>query len=48
MARTVEERDKFQALQITWIRLAAELDSMSALIEATKQLEPEQPPKAAE
>jgi len=48
MARTIEERDKFQALQLTWIRLAAELDRMKAVIEATQELEKEQPAKAAE
>lgn len=48
MARTTEERDKFQALQLTWIRLAAELDRMSALIEAVQKLEKHQPVKAAE
>ena len=48
MARTVEERHKFQALYLTWIRLAAELDRVSALIEAAQQLEKEQPDKEAE
>jgi hypothetical protein len=48
MARTIEERDKFQSLQMTWIRLAAELDGMGALIEAVQKLEKDQPAKAAE
>ena len=48
MARTIEERDKFQSLQMTGNRLAAELDRMSALIEAVQTLEKDQPAKAAE
>ena len=47
-ACTIEDRDKFLSLQLTWIRLAAELDRMGALIEAMRELEEEQPIKAAE
>jgi hypothetical protein len=45
MIRTIEEREKFQALQMTWIRLAAELERMTALIEAVQELEKQQPIK---
>jgi hypothetical protein len=40
--------DQFLSLQITWIRLASELDQARALIEVTQELEEEQPIKAAE
>ena len=48
LARSVEDRDWFLALQMTWIRLAMELDQARALIKATQELEDEQPIKAAE
>jgi hypothetical protein len=41
-------RDQFLSLQMTWIRLASELDQARALIEVTQELEEEQPIKAAE
>ena len=46
-ASTPEARDQFLSLQMTWIRLASELDQARALIEA-QELEEEQPIKAAE
>jgi hypothetical protein len=46
LASTPEARDKFLSLQITWIRLALELDQARALIDATQELE--EPIKAAE
>ena len=36
------------SLQLTWIRLAMELDQARALIKATQELEEQQPIKAAE
>jgi len=48
LATTLEARDQFLSLQMTWIRLAMELTQAKALIEATKALEEEQPIKAAE
>jgi hypothetical protein len=47
-ATTPESRDSFLSLQLTWIRLAMELDQARALIKATQELEEEQPIKAAE
>ena len=47
-ASTPEARDQFLSLQMTWIRLASELDQARALIEVTQELEEEQPIKAAE
>jgi hypothetical protein len=48
LASTPEARDQFLSLQMTWIRLASELDQARALIEVTQELEEEQPIKAAE
>ena len=48
LASTPEARDQFLSLQMTWIRLASELDQARALIEVTLELEEEQPIKAAE
>ena len=48
LARTADDRDRFLSLQMMWIRLAAELDRMGALIEAAQELEERQPIKAAE
>jgi hypothetical protein len=47
LASTPAARDTFLLLQMTWIRLAMDLDRAQALIDATQQLE-EQPIKAAE
>ena len=47
LANTPAARDTFLSLQMTWIRLAMELDRARALIDATQELE-EQPIKAAE
>ena len=47
LASTPEARDHL-SLQMTWIRLASELDQARALIEVTQELEEEQPIKAAE
>ena len=47
-ASTPEARDQFLSLQMTWIRLASELDQARALIEVTQELEEERPIKAAE
>jgi hypothetical protein len=48
LASRPEARDQFLSLQMTWIRLASELDQARALIEVTQELEEEQPIKAAE
>jgi len=49
LASTPEDRNKFLSLQITWVRLALELDQAGALIKAMQELEEEeQPIKAAE
>jgi hypothetical protein len=48
LASTPEGRDTFLALQMTWIRLASELYQARALIEATREVEEQQPIKAAE
>ena len=48
LASTPEGRETFLSLQMTWIRLAAELDRAGALIEAIQELEEERPVKAAE
>ena len=48
LASTPEGRDTFLALQMTWIRLAAELDRAGALIKAMQELEEDWPLKAAE
>ena len=48
LASTPEGRETFLSLQMTWIRLAMELDQAKALIEATQEVEEEQPVKAAE
>ena len=47
LASTQEARETFLSLQMTWIRLAMELQQAGALIEAVQELE-EQPVKAAE
>jgi hypothetical protein len=49
LASTQEARETFLSLQMTWIRLALELDQAGALIKAVHELEEEeQPLKAAE
>ena len=48
LASTPEARETFLSLQMTWIRLAMQLDQARALIKATQELEEEQPIKAAE
>jgi hypothetical protein len=48
LASTPEGRETFLSLQMTWIRLAAELDRAGALINAMQDLEEERPVKAAE
>ena len=48
IATTLEARDTFLSLQMTWIRLAVELDQARALIKATQEVEEQQPIKAAE
>jgi hypothetical protein len=47
LATAPEARETFLSLQMTWIRLAMDLDQARALIKATQELE-EQPIKAAE
>ena len=47
LASTQEARETFLSLQMTWIRLAMELQQAGALIKAVQELE-EQPVKAAE
>jgi hypothetical protein len=42
------QKPAIRFLQITWIRLAMELDQARTLIEAMQELEEEQPIKAAE
>ena len=48
IATTPEARDTFLSLQMTWIRLAMELDQAGALIKAMQEVEEEKPIKAAE
>ena len=48
LATTPQARETFLSLQMTWIRLAMELDQARALIKATQELEEQQPIKAAE
>jgi len=48
LATTPEGRETFLSLQMTWIRLAAELDRAGALIKAMQELEEDWPLKAAE
>jgi hypothetical protein len=48
LASTPEGRETFLSLQMTWSRLAAELDRAGALINAMQELEEERPVKAAE
>jgi hypothetical protein len=49
LASTPEDSNKFLSLQMTWVRLALELDQAGALMKAMQELEEEeQPIKAAE
>jgi hypothetical protein len=48
LATTPQARETFLSLQMTWIRLAMELDQARALIKATQEVQKEQPIKAAE
>ena len=46
-ATTQEARQQFLSLQMSWIRLAADLDNAKAFIDAMNEMD-EDPPKAAE
>ena len=46
-ATTPEARQQFLSLQMSWIRLAADLDNAKAFIDAMNEMD-EDPPKAAE
>ena len=48
VATTPEARDQFLSLQMSWIRLAADLDNAEALIDAMNEMDEEPPVKAAE
>ena len=47
LATTPEARQQFLSLQMSWIRLAADLDNAEAFIDALAEMD-EDPPKAAE
>jgi hypothetical protein len=47
IATTPEARDQFLSLQMSWIRLAADLEQAKAFIDALDKMD-EEPPKAAE
>jgi ribosome-binding factor A len=47
IATTPEARDQFLSLQMSWIRLAADLEQAKAFIDAMNEMD-EEPPKAAE
>jgi hypothetical protein len=47
LATTQEARQQFLSLQMSWIRLAADLDNAKAFIDALAEID-EDPPKAAE
>jgi hypothetical protein len=46
-ATTPEARDQFLSLQLSWIRLAADLENAQAFIAALDEIDAD-PPKAAE
>ena len=48
VATTPEARDRFHSLQQSWIRLAADLDSAKALLDALDEMDSDPPVKAAE
>ena len=47
-ATTQEAREQFLSLQMSWIRLAADLDNAKAFIDAMNEMDEEPPIKAAE
>jgi ribosome-binding factor A len=47
IATTQEAREQFLSLQMSWIRLAADLEQAKAFIDAVNEMD-EDPPKAAE
>ena len=47
LATTKEAREQFLSLQMSWVRLAADLDNAKAFIDALAEMD-EKPPKAAE
>jgi len=48
VATTQEAREQFLSLQMSWIRLAADLDNAKAFIDAMNEMDEEPPAKAAE
>ena len=48
LATTQEARQQFLSLQMSWIRLAADLDNAKAFIDAMNEMDEEPPIKAAE
>ena len=47
-ATTPEARDQFLSLQMSWIRLAADLDNAKAFIDALDEMDSASPAKAAD
>ena len=47
-ATTPEARDQFLSLQMSWIRLAADLDNANAFIDTLDEMDSAPPAKAAE
>jgi ribosome-binding factor A len=48
VATTQEAREQFLSLQMSWIRLAADLDNAKAFIDAMNEMDEKPPVKAAE
>ena len=48
VATTQEAREQFLSLQMSWIRLAADLDNAKAFIDALDEMDSVPPVKAAE
>jgi hypothetical protein len=48
LATTPEARQQFLSLQMSWIRLAADLDNAKAFIDALAEMDEKPPIKAAE
>jgi hypothetical protein len=48
LATTPEAREQFLSLQMSWIRLAADLDNAKAIIDALDEMDADPPVKAAE
>ena len=48
LATTQEARQQFLSLQMSWIRLAADLDNAKAFIDALAEMDEDPPIKAAE